>query len=88
MSSVTTERLYKSLFYKFFCTNLSQVVLSWFYMEQFLWNTICDLCDSYLFNLFISYKSEKIELIRSFRNDIIYISMQKVATILQFPRSD
>ena len=41
MSSVTTERLYKSLFYKFFCTNLSQVVLRRFYMERFLCNTIC-----------------------------------------------
>ena len=41
MSSVTTERLYKSLFYKFFCTNLSQVVLRWFYTERFLCNTIC-----------------------------------------------
>ena len=41
MSSVTTERLYKSLFYKFFCTNLSQVVLRRFYTERFLYNTIC-----------------------------------------------
>ena len=41
MSSVTTERLDKSHFYKFFCTNLSQVVLRWFYTEQFLCNTIC-----------------------------------------------
>ena len=29
------------------------------------------MCDSYLFNLFISYKSEKIKLIRSFKNRII-----------------
>ena len=42
------------------------------------------MCDTYLFNLFISYKSEKIKLIQSFKNDIIHISMQKVATILQF----
>ena len=41
MSSVTTERLYKSLFYKFFCTNLSQVVLRRFYTERFFCNTIC-----------------------------------------------
>ena len=41
MSSVTTERLCKSLFYKFFCTNLSQVVLRRFYTERFLCNTIC-----------------------------------------------
>ena len=40
MSSVTTERLYKSLFYKFFCTNLSQVVLRRLYTERFLCNTI------------------------------------------------
>ena len=39
---VFTERLYKSLFYKFFCTNLSQVVvLRRFYTERFLCNTIC-----------------------------------------------
>ena len=42
------------------------------------------MCDTYLFNLFISYKSEKIKLIQSFKNHIIHISMQKVATILQF----
>ena len=42
------------------------------------------MCDTYLFNLFISYKSEKIKLIQSFKNDIIHISMQKVATIVQF----
>ena len=41
MSSVVTERLYKSLFFKFFFTNLSQVVLRQFYMERFLCNTIC-----------------------------------------------
>ena len=35
MPSVTTERLYKSLFYKFFCTNLCQVVLRRFYTERF-----------------------------------------------------
>ena len=34
--------------------------------------------------LITSYKSEKIELIRSFKNCIIHISMQKVATILRF----
>ena len=70
MSSVTTERLYKSLFYKFFYTNLSQVVLRQFFTERFV---KYDLCDSYLFNLFISYKSEKIELIQSFKNRIIHI---------------
>ena len=37
MPSVTTERLYKSLFYKFFCTNLSQVVLRRFYTERFVY---------------------------------------------------
>ena len=41
MSSVTTESLYKSLFYKFFCTNLSQVVLRRFYTERLLCNMIC-----------------------------------------------
>ena len=41
MSSVTTERLNRYLFYKFFCTNLSQVVLRRFYTERFLCNTIC-----------------------------------------------
>ena len=81
MSSVTTERLYKSLFYKFFCTNLSQVVLRRFYTERF---SVINMCDPYLFNLFISYKSEKTELIRSFKDRIMHISMQKVATILQF----
>ena len=40
MSSVTTERFYKSLFCKFFCINLSQVVLRWFYTEQFFCSTI------------------------------------------------
>ena len=34
MSSVITERLHKSLFYKFFWTNLSQVVLRRFYTER------------------------------------------------------
>ena len=62
MSSVTTEHFYKSLFYKFFCTNLSQVVLRRFYTERFVQY---DLCGSYWFNLFISYKSEKTDLIRS-----------------------
>ena len=38
-SSVTTEHLYKSLFFKF-CTNLSQVVLRRFYTERFLCNSI------------------------------------------------
>ena len=40
MSSVTTERFYKSLFCKFFCINLSQVVLRWFYTDQFFCSTI------------------------------------------------
>ena len=82
MFSVATERLYNSLFYKFFCTNLSQVILRRFYTEQFLCNTIrvAPTC--------LSYKSEKTELIQSFKNRIIHISMQKVATILQFTRSD
>ena len=78
MFSVTTERLYKSLFYKFFCTNLSQVVLRRFYTKRFLCN---DFCDPYLFNPIISYKSEKAELTRSFKNRIIHILMRKVATI-------
>ena len=43
MSSVTTKRLYKSLFYKFFCTDLSQVVLRRFYIGRFLCNKICVL---------------------------------------------
>ena len=41
MSSVTTKLLYRSLFYKFFCTNLPQVVLTRLYTERFLCNTIC-----------------------------------------------
>ena len=41
MSSVTTERRYKSLFYKFLCTNLFQVVLRLLYTERFLCNTTC-----------------------------------------------
>ena len=81
INASTTERLYKSLFYKFFCANLSQVVLRRFYTERFVQY---DLCNSYLFNLFISYNSEKTELIRSFKNRIIHISMQKVAMISQF----
>ena len=86
MSSVTTERFYKSLFYKFFFTNLSQVVLRWFYTEQ-LYNTTCvTLIIICLISSF--HKSEKIELIQSFKNRIIHISMQKVATISRFTRSD
>ena len=83
MSSVTTERLYKSLCYKFCSTNLLQVLLRRFYTERFL-------CNSIFVTLIcvISCKSEKTELIRSFKNRIIHISMQKVATILQFTRSD
>ena len=50
MSSITTERLYKSLFHNFFCTNLSQVVLRQFYMEQFVQYNLLDSC---LVNLFI-----------------------------------
>ena len=58
MYSVTTECLYKSLFYKFFCTNLSQVVLRRFYTERFVYT----ICVSLFIYLFISYKSEEIEL--------------------------
>ena len=72
-----------SLFYKFFSTNLSQVVLGGFTRKD-LYKTICMA----LIWLISSYKSEKIELIQSFKNRIIHIPMQKVATILQFIRSD
>ena len=80
MSSVTTERLYRYLFYKFFCTNLSRVVLRRFYTERFL-------CNWFVWLLFV-WSLHFIELIWSFNNRIIHISMQKVATILQFTRSD
>ena len=80
MSSITTERLYKSLFYKFFCTNLSQVVLRRFYTERFLCNWFVSL-------LFV-WSLHFMELIWSFNNRIIHMSMQKVATILQFTHSD
>ena len=73
-----------SLFYSLFCTNLSQVVLRQFLTRNDLYNAICMT----LIWLISSYKSEKIELIRSFKNRIIHISMQKVATISQFIRSD
>ena len=80
MSSVTTERLYRYLFYKFFCTNLSRVVLMRFYTERFL-------CNWFVWLLFV-WSLHFIELIWSFNNRIIHISMQKVATIFQFTRSD
>ena len=86
VSSVTTKRLFKSLFYKFFCTSLSQVVLRRIYTERFSCSSIC--VTLYLFNLFISYKSKKTELIRSVKNRIIHISIQRVATISHFTRSD
>ena len=71
-----------SLFYKFFFTNLSQVVLK--RVLHGFYNTICMT----LIWLIFSYKSEKIEFIWSFKNRIIHISMQKVAMILQFTHSD
>ena len=79
-----------------FCTNLSQVVLRQFYTERFscikavLHGTICmisvTLC--LISSCLIFFNSEKKELIRSFKNCIIHISMQKFATISQFTRSD
>ena len=61
------------LFYKFFCTNLSQVELRQSYTERFVTS---------------SYKSEVIELIQSSKNRIIQILVQKVAMILQFTCSE
>ena len=86
MSSVTTERLYKPLFYKFFCKNLSQVVLRWFYTERFLRNTICVIliCLISSFNTNLKRQNPSDLL----KNCIIHISMPKITTISQFTRSD
>ena len=84
MSSITTERLYKSLS---FITSSAQIFLKLYsggFTRNNLYNTICMI----LIWLISSYRSEKIELIRSFKNRIIHISMQKIATISQFIRSD
>ena len=85
-SSVTTELLYKSLFYKFFCTNLSQVVLRQFYTERFLCNTICVtlicLISSFHTNLKTQNSSDLLRLVSS------TFQCLKVATILQFTHSN
>ena len=84
MSSITTECLYKSLS---FITSSAQIFLKLYsggFTRNNLYNTICMI----LIWLISSYRSEKIELIRSFKNRIIHISMQKIATISQFIRSD
>ena len=57
------------------------------YLGGFTRNHFCAI-QFIIIYLFISYKSEKTELVQSFKNCIIHISMQKVATISQFTRSD